>query len=158
MIIIGKMLRRINKTFIVLVPKIQTPITIRDFRLINLCNTIYKVFSKVLVNKIKPFLDMVIGSPQKGFVPGRQILNAVIATHEIIHSMEKIQRLRMALKLDISKAYDRINWTFLYDVLEQVGFSKDNVNVIKIMVETTQFEVLLNGIPWGNFDADRGLR
>ena len=63
-----KMLTRINKTFIVLVPKIQRSRNIRDFRLTNLCNTIYKVFSKVLVNKIKPFLDMVIRSPQKGFI------------------------------------------------------------------------------------------
>ena len=67
----GKMLRRINKTFIALVPKIPTPLSLLDFRPISLCNTIYKIFAKILVNKIMPFLERIIGSPQKGFVPGR---------------------------------------------------------------------------------------
>ena len=112
----------------------------------------------MLVNRIKPFLDMVIGSPQKGFILGHQILDVVITTHEIIHSMEKSGRLGLALKLDISKAYDRVNWTSLYDVLVQVGFSKDNVNIKKPMVKTTKFEVLFNETQWGNFDGSRGLR
>lgn len=155
---IGKFLKRINKTFLVLVPKIQSPKTLSDLRLISLCNTIYKVFSKVLVNRIKPFLDKVIGSPQKGFVLGQIFLDTMISTHEIIHSMEKSKNMGMALKLDISKAYDRVNWTFLYEVLKQVGFKRDIVNLIKTMVETTQFEVLLNGTPWGNFEVGRVLR
>ena len=93
----GKFLRRINITFLVLVPKVQSPKTLSDFRLISLCNTIYKVFLKVLVNKIKPFLDMVIGSPRKGFFMGHQMLDTMITTHEIIHSMEKIRRPNMVL-------------------------------------------------------------
>ena len=56
---------------------------------------------------------MVIRSPQKGFVMGHQILDVMITTHEIIHSMYKSGRLGMALKLNISKAYDRVNWSFL---------------------------------------------
>ncbi len=57
------MLRRINKTFIALVPKIPTPLCLLDFRPISLCNTIYKIFAKVLVNRIKPFLERIIGIP-----------------------------------------------------------------------------------------------
>jgi hypothetical protein len=66
----GKLLKRINKTFLVIVPKIQSPKTLSDFRPINLCNTFYKVFSNVLVNMIKPFMDKGIGSPSKGFILG----------------------------------------------------------------------------------------
>ena len=118
---IGKLLRRINKTFIALVPKNSNPLTLLDFRPISLCNTIYKIFAKVLVNRIKSFLERIIGSPQKGFVPGRQILDAAITTHEVIHSMEKNKQPRMEFKLDISKAYDKVNWDLLHDVLERIG-------------------------------------
>ena len=155
---IGKMLKRINKTFIALVPKIPTPMSLLDFRPISLCNTIYKIFAKVLVNRIKPFLERIIGSPQKGFVPGRQILDAVITTHEVIHSMKQIKRPSMAFKLNISKAYDKIKWDLLYDVLERVGFNNNVINMIKMMVGLVQYFVLLNGSPWGNFGVDKGLR
>lgn len=85
----GKMLKRINKTFIALVPKTPTPRNLLDFRPISLCNTVYKVFAKVMVNRIKPFLENIMGTPQKGFVLGRQILDASKTTHEIIHSTKK---------------------------------------------------------------------
>ena len=84
---------------------------------------VYKVFAKVMVNRIKPFLENIIGTPQKGFVPRRKILDATITTPKIIHSMEKNKIPGMALKLDISKVYDKVRWDFLYDVLERVGFN-----------------------------------
>ena len=143
----GKMLKRINKTFIALVPKIPTPLSLLDFRPISLCNTVYKIFVKVLVNKIKHFLEKIISSPQKGFVPRRQILDAAITTHEVIHSMEKNKRLGMAFKLDISKAYDKVKWDFLYEVLERVGFNNKVINLIKMMIGSVQYSVLLNGFP-----------
>ena len=104
----GKKLKRINKTFISLDPKTLTPTSLLDFRPINLCNTVYKIFAKFLVNRIKLFLECIIGTPQKGFMPGRKILDVVITTHEIIHSMERNKRPSMAFKLDISKAYDKV--------------------------------------------------
>ena len=66
----GKMLKRINKTFIALVPKTPTPRSLLDFRPISLYNTVYKVFAKVMLNMIKPFLENIIRTPQKGFVSG----------------------------------------------------------------------------------------
>ena len=64
-----KMLKRINKSFIALIPKSSTPRRLTNFRPISLCNTIYKVFAKILVNRIKPFLQSIIGKHQKGFFP-----------------------------------------------------------------------------------------
>ena len=86
------------------------------------------------MNRIKPFLVRIIGSPQKGFVPRRQIPDAAITTHEVIHSMEKNRQPGMAFKLDISKAYDKVNWDFLHDVLERVGFSNRIISLIMTMV------------------------
>ena len=130
------MLKRINKTFIALVPKTPTPKSLLDFKPISLYNTFYKVFAKIMVNRIKPFLENIIGTPQKGFVLEWKILDVVITTHEIIHSMEKNKILGMALKLDISKAYDKVRWDFLYDVLERVTFNEKVLNLIRMMVST----------------------
>ena len=91
-------------------------------------------------------------------MPGRQILDAAITTHEVIHSMEKNRQPGMAFKLDISKAYDKVNWDFLHDVLERIGFSNRIINLIMTMVGSVQYSVLLNGSPWGNFAAEKGLR
>ena len=60
-------------------------------------------------------------------MPGRPILDPAITTHEIIHSIEKSKIIGMALKLDISKAYDKVRWDFLYDVLERVGFNENSL-------------------------------
>lgn len=104
----GKLLRRLNNNFIVLVPKVQDPKSLTDFKPISLSNTIYKVFSKILVNIIKPFLEILIGPPQKGFFLGRHIMDVLVSTHEVIHSMDKRRVLGMTLKLGISKNYDKV--------------------------------------------------
>ena len=89
---------------------------------------------------------------------GRQILDAAITTHEVIHSMEKCRQPGMAFKLDISKAYDKVNWDFLQDVLERIRFNNRIINLIMMMVRSVQYSILLNGSPWGNLMAGKGLR
>ena len=141
----SKLLRRINKIFIALVPKNSNPLELHDFRPISLCNTIYKIFAKVLVNRLKPFLEKIVGNPQKGFVSRRKILDAAITTHEVVHSMEKSRQPGMAFKLDIPKEYDKVNWDLLHDVLEIIGFSNRIINLIMMMVSSVQYFFLLNG-------------
>lgn len=154
----GKLLKQLNKTFIALIPKVKYLEVLSDFRPISLCNTTYKIFSKILVNRLKLLLYKFIGKTQSGFVPGRQILDASITTHEVLHSMEKSGNLGMALKLDISKAYDRINWSFLYKVMERIGFSQNVIRMVKSMVENVSYSVMVNGSSWRNFGRERGLR
>lgn len=95
-----------------------------NFRPISLCNTFYKILTKILVGRIKPLLEKIISTTQKGFVLGRQILDAAIATHEIIHSMDRSKVLGMDFKLDISKAYEKVNWSFLIKILDKMGFNE----------------------------------
>ena len=80
-------------------------------------------------------------------MPGRQILDVAITTHEVIHSMEKKKQPGMAFKLDISKAYDKVNQDFLHDVLERIGFSNRIINLIMTMVGLVEYFVPLNGSP-----------
>lgn len=117
-----KMLRQHNKTYIVLIPKHSTPTNFNDYRPISLYSTFYKILSKIMVNIIKTILDKLINVNQKGFVLGRQILDASISTHEIIHSMDKSKHADLTLKLDISKAYDNVKWSILYKILSFLAF------------------------------------
>lgn len=110
----GNMLTELNHTFVVLVPKVRKPHEMKDLRPISLCNVSYKIISKVLANRLKKFLPTIIDEHQSAFVPGRLITDNILLSSEVFHSMKHNQAKNygyMALKLDMSKAYDRSNRT-----------------------------------------------
>ena len=112
----GIMPRGINDTYICMIPKTKNPLKITDYRPISLCNVIYKLISKVLANRLKKILHSVINEAQSAFVPGRLIKNNVVMAFEIMHSIAKRKKGKvrsMAIKLDMSKAYDRVEWAYL---------------------------------------------
>ncbi|XP_016186167.1 uncharacterized protein LOC107627863 [Arachis ipaensis] len=98
-------------TFIVLIPKVEAPSYLKDFRPISLCNVIYKIITKVLVNRFRPFLSEIIGPLQGGFIPGRGTTENIIIAQEIMHFMRKTKSKKgsMAFKIDLEKAYDRVD-------------------------------------------------
>lgn len=117
----------LNSTNITLIPKVDNPSTMKDLRPIALalCNVIYKILSKVLCNRLKSILPDLIDKTQSAFVKGRNIQDNVIIAFEALHSMKRKTRGNfgeMALKIDISKAYDRVDWTYLEAVLQKLGF------------------------------------
>ena len=121
----GNMLLEINHKNIVLIPKIRNPVKMSDFRPISPCNVIYKIISKVLVNRLKQVLPQIILPTQSAFVPGRLIINNVLVTFETLHTMHSRQKGKkgsLALKLDISKTYNKVEWHFLQSIMEKMGF------------------------------------
>jgi hypothetical protein len=118
----------INKTFIVLIPKGKKPQTPKDYRPISLCNVIMKIITKVVANRIKVTLPNVIDHEQSAFIQGRLITDNALIAMECFHWMKKKRKGKkgvMALKLDMSKAYDRIEWQFVEKVMSIMGYPLD---------------------------------
>lgn len=94
--------------------------------MIAVCNVVYKIVAKVIANRLKGVLDKCISDNQSAFVPGRLILDNVMAAIELVHYMKtkfKGTKGDVAFKLDISKAYDRIDWNYLRCMMLKMGFS-----------------------------------
>ena len=150
----------INHTFLVLIPKVLDPSTPADYRPILLCNVIYKIVTKIIILRIRPFLSKLISENQNAFVPGRQICDNFIIANEILHYMKKSQAMdgAFALKVDLAKACDRVDWGFLSKVLKGFHFCDQTHDLIMSCVTSASFSVLVNGRSCGFFKAGWGLR
>ena len=156
----GRLLTEINHTFIALVPKVDHPETTTHFRPISLCNTLYKIIAKVLVNRMRPILQRLIHPCQSAFVPNRAIHDNILVAHEIMNKFRHYKGKKgfVALKIDMEKAYDRIEWDFLLACLRQLGFNNTWVKWISECISTVSYSLIINGESCGFFKPSRGLR
>ncbi|CAN1860134.1 Transposon TX1 uncharacterized 149 kDa protein [Linum perenne] len=114
------LIRSVNETLIVLIPKCKQPETPTQFRPISLCNVAYKTITKCLANRLKDLMPDLVHRSQTSFVPDRHITDNIIIVQEVVHSMhaKKGKQGSMLLKIDLAKAYDRIRWCFVKETLE----------------------------------------
>ena len=157
----GSILKSINHAFIALIPKINNPERVSDFRPISLCNVIYKIINKVIAHRLKPMLNSIISETQSAFIADRLISDNILIAFESLHHM-KTNCIRkkgfMAMKLDMSKAYDKVEWCFLEQILLKLGFQESWVDLIMECVTTVSYSILVNGEPKGLIKPSRGLR
>jgi hypothetical protein len=154
------LLREQNKSFIALIPKASGSYTAHQFRPISLCNIVYKIISKILANRLKTILPKIISSLQSAFVPKRNIQDNIILAHEHLHAF-KDKRGKggfIFLKMDMEKAFDRMEWSFLLAIMEKLGFSHIWISCIKICISIPSLSILLNGSPFGCISPSKGLR
>nr|XP_009804761.1 PREDICTED: uncharacterized protein LOC104249929 [Nicotiana sylvestris] len=147
-----------NATYIALISKKTGAKKLRDFRPISLIGNVYKLFSKVLTERLKKVIEKLVDSQQMDFIKGRQIINVVLIANEAVDSRIKQKKPGILCKLDIKKAYDHVNWNFLLKMLDIMGFGEKWIKWIKYCISTVRFFILINGSPEGFFPAHRGLR
>jgi hypothetical protein len=157
----GVMPDGVNDATILLIPKVDQPKKVTHFRPISLCNVIYKVLAKCLVNRMRPILDDLISPNQSAFVPGRLITDNTLVAFECFHYIQQEkdpEKSMCAYKLDLSKAYDRVDWTFLEQAMQKIGFDHRWVKWIMTCVTTVRYNVKFNGAILDSFVPSRGLR
>ncbi|XP_018512128.2 uncharacterized protein LOC103853200 [Brassica rapa] len=148
-----------NATILSLIPKFPGASKITDFRPISCLNTVYKVLSRLLVARLKPFLPDLILPSQTAFVKDRLLVENTTLASELIHGYHKNKgSKRIAIKVDIAKAFDILSWEFLLSSLEAIEVPQRFISWIKACICTTKFTVGYNGVVNGYFKGKRGLR
>ncbi|XP_074277032.1 uncharacterized protein LOC141600687 [Silene latifolia] len=157
----GSVLKDFNKTFIVLIPKNDCPERVGDFGPISLCNVIMKVVTKCIANRLKGVMDDLVSPFQCDFVSNRSIADNIVIAQEILHVINHRsygKKGMMALKADMSKAYDRLNCNFIRGVLSYPNLPGSMVHLIMNTIESVSYEILMNGSPMEKVEPCCGIR
>jgi hypothetical protein len=122
-----------NESVIVLIPKVKNPERIKDLWPTSLCNLVFKIVSKVIACRLKEVLDDIISQSQSAFVTGRLTTDNILLDYETTHFMHLHKGGRdglAAVKLDMSKAFDRVEWSFLKNMMLKLGFNSHWVQLV----------------------------
>lgn len=157
----GEILKVANHAVVRLIPKTKVPQNMTELRPISLCNVIVRILSKVLVNRLKPCLGSVISEMQSAFVEGRLLTDNALIAFEVNHYMKRRtqgKRGLAGLKIDISKAYDRLEWGFIKNMMLKFGFHEIWIDRIITFISTVSYGFIHNGEEFGNVIPTRGVR
>ncbi|KAL0289825.1 UNVERIFIED_CONTAM: hypothetical protein Sradi_7063500 [Sesamum radiatum] len=155
----GRLLKQISATVLVLIPKLQMPTQVSDFRPIACCNVLYKAISKILVKRMHKVLHSLIDYSQTTFVPGRSIADNIMLAQELLSGYNQARfPKRCTIKIDIQKAYNSVKWDFLLEALKIFNFPHQFINWIEQCITTAAFSIALNGQLHGFFKGSKGIR
>lgn len=148
-----------NSNSVVLIPKDSNADTIAQYRPIALANFKFKIISKVLANRLAQIMPSIISKEQRGFIQGREIKDCICLTSEAINLLHKKSfGGNLAIKIDIAKAFDTLDWNFLLKVLNAFGFSPLFCNWIHTILHSAKLSISINGKHEGFFACSRGVR
>lgn len=132
-----------------------------QFRPISLCNVLFKFFSKVLANILKTLLPTIITEHQSSFTKYHLISDNILVAFETSHSMQKYNPTKsgfMATILDMIKAYDHVEWSFLEELKKKIGFNERWIHLTMLCVKIVTYSILINDEPRGLIHPTRGIR
>ncbi|XP_062075420.1 uncharacterized protein LOC133779477 [Humulus lupulus] len=155
----GFMPSEFHNTTISLIPKLENPTRALDYRPIACYATIYKCISKLLCSRLASVLPSLVHQNRGAFVQGRSIAHNVMILQDILKNYRrKNTSPRCAIKIDISKAYDTVDWKFVEDLLNALNFPTRFIQLIMICIKSSSYSLLMNGRFQGGFLGAKGLR
>ena len=143
----SSILGQINQTYVTLIPEAKNLELVTKFRHINLRNVIYKLLSKVLTNRLKKVLSLIILMSQSAFISEHLIIDNILVNFETLHHI-KIQNIRrkwfIIVKLDMNKAYDMVEWVFLKQIMRQLSFHDKSITLMIECISIVSYSIMVN--------------
>lgn len=147
-----------NSSFIALIPKKINASLPGDYRPISLMNSAMKLLTKVLSRRLKLVMPMVVSQVQSAFIRGRQITDSIMLANEVVSALQDGKSKGIVLKIDFEKAFDRVSWEYVYEVLRIMNFDSRWISWVRELFCSSKISVLVNGSPGEEFAPTRGLR
>jgi hypothetical protein len=143
---------------IILIPKSSDVNSIQQYRPICLLNVSFKIFTKVLANRLTTVANKVISPTQSAFLPGRNIMEGVVVLHETLHELHRKQLDGVVFKIDFEKAYDKVKWPFAKQTLRMKGFDDKWCDWVDAIMKKGQVGIKVNNYTRNTFETKKGLR
>lgn len=137
----------INKAIVTLLPKMDGAVDVKDFRPVSLVHCAIKIFDKALSNRLAVELPRLVGMHQSAFVKGCSIHDNFMLVQCTVRRLHAFKEPAVMLKLDISKAFDSVQWPFMVEVLTHMGFSTKWTEWICGLLATSSTRIMINGSP-----------
>jgi hypothetical protein len=147
-----------NGSYVTLIPKLSSPISVGDYRPISLLNTSMKILTKLLANRLQLVITNLVHQNQYGFLKARTIQDCLAWAFEYISICHKSGKEMVILKLDFEKAFDKLEHAAIIDILRHKGFGDRWLHWISLIPGSDTSQVLLNGVPGRRFHCRRGVR
>lgn len=151
----GKLPSGSNSSFIALIPKSPNALHPSQFRPISLMNALLKLLTKVMANRLKPFMPHLVSQHQTAFIKGRQITDGILITSELVALLKNQKTSGLIFKIDFEKAFDRVKWDYVYETLSSMNFGSRWITWIQKLFESSRISVLVNGAPSEEFIPSR---
>lgn len=149
----------LNSNLIILIPKVQGADRLDNFRPIALANFQFKIITKILADRLSSITSKIVSVHQRGFIPGRHIQDCIMTASEAVNTLhKKTYGGNLALKIDVRKAFDTLNWEFLLHVLKSFGFCPTFCTWINTILQSAKLSISINGKAVGFFSCSRGVR
>jgi hypothetical protein len=154
----GRGFGRLNRALITLIPKRQDAMEVKDFRPISLVHSFSKLFSKILANRLRGRLGELVSMNQSAFVKNRSLHDNFVLVRQVARKINARRNTGVLLKVDLSRAFDSLSWSFLFEVLRRMGFGDRFLKWIAVLLYTANTRVMVNGVPGERIVHGRGLR
>jgi hypothetical protein len=151
-------IKALNNSFIALIPKVNNPTTVNDFRPVSLMNSVVKIITKLLGERIQSFIIPLVHPNQYGFIKSRTIQDCLAWAFEYIHQCQHSKRKIVIIKLDFTKAFDTIEHSIIIQMMQSYGFQEKWIEWTMKILGSATTSILLNGVPGKNVNCERGVR